>query len=81
MTEHGYEPVSIQLKRGVPAQITFLRMDENNCGEKFLLKELGIQKSLLVGQPVIVELTPEKTGDYSFTCGMGMYRGTLTVID
>lgn len=79
VSEQGYEPVKLKLKRGVPAQITFLRTDENNCGDKVVFKQLGIQKELAVGKPVVVEFTPDKEGEFSFTCSMGMYRGTLQV--
>jgi hypothetical protein len=77
--QKGYEPESLQLKRGVPAEITFYRADANNCGEKLVFKELGIEKTLPVGQPVVVQFTPEQEGSYNFTCGMNMYRGTLNV--
>ncbi len=31
------------------------------------------------GQPVIIELTPDKPGEYDFACQMGMLRGKLIV--
>jgi hypothetical protein len=75
----GYEPSNFQLKRGIPAQITFLREDEFNCGEELVFKELGIKESIPVGKPVMVKLIPDKDGTYGFTCGMGMYQGSIVV--
>jgi hypothetical protein len=79
VSERGYEPSSLQLKRGVPTQITFYRADEKNCGGEVVISELGIRKDLPVGKEVMLEFTPEKDGDYSFLCGMGMLRGTIKV--
>jgi hypothetical protein len=75
----GYEPSSFQLKRGIPAQITFLRKDEFNCGEELVFKDYGINEKIPVGVPILVQITPEKEGTFEFTCGMQMYRGSVVV--
>jgi hypothetical protein len=77
--EKGFTPANFELKPGVPAQITFLRADEKNCGEEILFTELGIRKELPLGKEVLVEFTPDKTSNYAFTCGMGMLKGNVLV--
>jgi len=79
VNERGFEPPNFQLKSGIPAQLTFLRADEKNCGEEVLFTELGIRKHLPLGQEVLVEFTPDKATEYEFTCGMGMLRGSVLV--
>jgi plastocyanin domain-containing protein len=32
LTEKGYEPTSLKLRRGVPAQVTFIRKVSATCG-------------------------------------------------
>jgi plastocyanin domain-containing protein len=34
---------------------------------------------LPLNKPVVVAFTPNKSGGFSFTCGMGMLRGKIVV--
>ncbi|MGB3652524.1 MAG: cupredoxin domain-containing protein, partial [Rivularia sp. (in: cyanobacteria)] len=34
-------------------------------------------QDLTLNQVTTVEFTPEKPGEYTFSCGMNMYRGTI----
>jgi len=79
LTKDGYRPASITLKRGVPARVTFLRKVEATCGTEIVLEEYGIKRELPLNQPVIVEFTPSKTGEFKFACGMDMLRGKILV--
>ncbi len=79
VTENGYEPASITLKKGVPARITFIRKSAKGCGTEVVFKDYNIRRALPLNKPVVVALTPNKTGDFNFTCGMNMMRGTVVV--
>jgi len=79
LTERGYEPASIRLRRGVPARVTFTRKVSATCGKEIVLPDYGIRRDLPLNEPVVVEFTPDKTGKFTFTCGMGMLRGTVIV--
>lgn len=79
LTESGYQPNSFKLKKGVPARVTFVRRTEAGCGQEIALPAYGIRRALPLNQPVTVRFTPAKTGSFSFTCGMGMLRGTIFV--
>ena len=79
LTENGYQPQSFKLKKGVPARVTFVRRTEAGCGQEIALPAYGIRRALPFNQPVTVRFTPAKTGSFSFTCGMGMMRGTIFV--
>lgn len=49
------------------------------CRSVFQIPKFGVQVSL--NQPInIVEFTPDKSGDTTFSCSMGMFRGTLHVV-
>lgn len=76
--ENGYQPRSFKLKKGVPARVTFVRQAEG-CGDKLVISEYNIRRDLPLNKPVTVEFTPTKAGEFSFTCGMGMLRGTVVV--
>ena len=79
ITQQGFEPVSVTLRRGVQARITFLRTTEQTCAKEIVLRDFGIKRDLPLNQPVVVALTPKKKGEFSFTCGMNMMRGKLIV--
>lgn len=79
VTGSGYEPSQITVKRGQPLKLAFYRADAQNCAGTVVFPQLNISRQLPVNEPVIIELTPNDAGELSFTCGMGMYKGTLIV--
>jgi plastocyanin domain-containing protein len=44
-----------------------------------MLPDYGIKRGLPLNEPVTVEFTPAKAGEFTFSCGMGMVKGTLVV--
>ena len=79
LTERGYEPAGLRLRRGVPARVTFTRKVSATCATEVMLPEYGIKRALPLDEPVVVEFTPTKSGEFTFSCGMGMLRGTMIV--
>jgi plastocyanin domain-containing protein len=79
ITERGFEPVSLKLRRGVQARITFLRTTDQTCATEIVLRDFDIRRALPLNQPVVVTLTPKTKGEFSFTCGMNMMHGKLIV--
>jgi len=74
-----YEPALIEAVAGKGISLKFIREDEAACAGQVIFPELGVQKELPLGKPVVVRLVPDKPGDFSFQCQMGMYRGVLRV--
>ncbi len=79
LTEKGYEPLSLKLRRGVPARVTLTRKVSSTCATEVVFPEYGIKRALLLNDPVVVEFTPDKAGEFTFSCGMGMLKGALVV--
>lgn len=79
ITATGYEPASITVKAGVKATLTFIRKIENTCGTEVVFPDYDIEKDLPLNKPVVVEITPSKTGEFRFTCGMNMFNGKMVV--
>ncbi len=73
----GYQPSAIVVKAGVPLRLNFTRRESTPCGEEVLLPDFGKRAHLPQDRTVAIEVTPEKPGEYEFTCGMNMYRGKL----
>ena len=79
LTEQGYQPGKVRLRRGVPARVTFLRKVEATCGTELLIPDYQIKRDLPFNEPVVVEFTPNKRGESEFSCGMKMLRGKIVV--
>lgn len=79
VVDGGYRPSTIKIKKGQKTTISLLRRDPNSCLEEFILSDFKISKFLPVGKPVEIEITPEKTGEFPFHCGMNMFHGKIVV--
>jgi plastocyanin domain-containing protein len=77
----GFSPSSIDVEAGHKLNLVFTRADKNNCGNVVVFPKLKIRKTLPVGKDVIVSVTPTEAGNITFTCGMGMMKGSLVVSD
>lgn len=73
----GYEPSQVVVKAGQPVQLNFFRRDPSSCLEKVLLPDFRIAANLPLNQETAIEFTPDKPGEYPFTCGMNMFRGVI----
>jgi plastocyanin domain-containing protein len=75
----GYTPDVIVVKRGVPVELNFYRDEASDCTERVVFGDFGISRQLPAFQTTPVTFTPERTGEFTFTCGMNMVRGKLIV--
>lgn len=73
----GYEPSRIVVQAGQPVRLNFLRKDPSSCLERVLIPDFHIAADLPLNEAIAVEFTPEKAGNYIFTCGMNMFRGEI----
>ncbi|MCK5413603.1 MAG: cupredoxin domain-containing protein [Candidatus Pacebacteria bacterium] len=74
-----YSPNVISAKVGKPVRINFLRQENSECSRFVIFSDFNIRKELPENETVSIEFTPEKAGEYLFTCDMGMYQGKLIV--
>jgi plastocyanin domain-containing protein len=76
--DQGYHPATIRAAAGRTLTLVFRRADALNCGEKVKFPSMGnLERDLPVGQAVEVAVTVPASGELAFTCGMGMYRGSV----
>lgn len=75
----GYSPDVIVVKRGVPVRLDFYRNETASCSEQVIFGDLHIARDLPAFKTTSVEFTPDKSGEFTFTCGMNMMRGKLIV--
>ena len=79
--EGGYYPESISIPKGKTTKITFFRKDPSSCLEEIVLGDFKIRKILPLNEKVTIELTPQQTGEFKYSCGMNMYHGKIIVTD
>ncbi|MBI2593551.1 cupredoxin domain-containing protein [Candidatus Daviesbacteria bacterium] len=77
--EGGYKPDVISIPEGKTTKINFLRKDPSSCLEEVVIGDFKIRKFLPLNEKVSIEITPKKKGEFSFSCGMGMFHGKLIV--
>ena len=75
----GYAPDTIVVKQNVPVRLNFFRDETSACSEQVIFGDFGIVRDLPAHQTTPIEFTPDKTGEFGFTCGMNMMRGKLIV--
>jgi plastocyanin domain-containing protein len=75
----GYSPDVIVVDRGRPVRLNFRREETSSCSEQVVLGDFGIARDLPAFKTTPVEFTPEKSGEFPFTCGMNMLHGKLIV--
>lgn len=75
----GYSPARIVVRKGIPVRLKFRRLETSSCSERVIFPDFNVSKKLPEHQVTVVEFTPDRDGTFTFTCGMGMYQGTLVV--
>lgn len=75
----GYAPDVIVVRQGRPVRLDFYRDETASCSEQVVFGDFGIARDLPAFQTTPVEFTPDKAGEFTFTCGMNMMRGKLVV--
>jgi plastocyanin domain-containing protein len=75
----GYSPDVIVVKERVPVRLDFYRDETASCSEEVIFGDFGIARHLPAFKTTPIEFTPDKAGEFTFTCGMNMIRGKLIV--
>ena len=77
----GYSPDVIVVKKGIPVELDFYRDEASSCTEEVVFGDFGISRKLPAFKTTPIRFTPDKTGEFTFACGMNMVRGKLIVED
>ncbi|MFZ2300174.1 MAG: sulfite exporter TauE/SafE family protein [Candidatus Moraniibacteriota bacterium] len=76
----GYFPNRLTVKKGRPVKLIIDSENSYTCASSFVMPKAGIKKILSPGENIF-EFVPEKSGPIPFSCSMGMFRGTIEVIE
>lgn len=74
-----YRPNVVTVKEGIPVRLKFTRREDVACSERVIFSDFNVRRKLAPFTTTRIEFVPRKTGEFMFTCGMGMYQGKLVV--
>jgi len=75
----GYSPDLIRVKQSVPLRIVFDRQESGECTSRVVFPDFELNRVLPANTETAVELTPDRSGEFGFACGMNMVHGRLIV--
>ncbi len=80
-----YDPNYFKVKVGIPVRWEITSSGQSGCASGAIIARGLIDDVVYLnpeaGQVMVKEFTPLNTGKYSFTCSMGMARGTIEVVN
>jgi plastocyanin domain-containing protein len=75
----GYSPDVVVVRQGSPVRLNFYRDETASCSDRVVFGDFHIARDLPAFKTTPVEFTPERAGEFTWTCGMNMMRGKLVV--
>jgi sulfite exporter TauE/SafE len=80
ITDAGYNPSSITVKAGSHVKLTLVNDNARGCIQMFVIPKLNIQQVVRTNTKEVVEFDASTSPEQlTYTCSMGMYRGTINV--
>jgi plastocyanin domain-containing protein len=80
VTEAGFEPSTVKVKKGQPLELVITRKTDQTCAKEIVIDEYAINTPLPLNRAVTVAFTPKKSGELKYGCAMDkMIGGTLFV--
>jgi cytochrome c oxidase subunit II len=76
---YAFTPAEINVKKGETVK---LELVSDDVPHSLLIKDLGINQSIVKGKPSVVTFTPQKTGDFHGQCGRfcGSGHGKMAIV-
>lgn len=78
IVKDGYHPSTLVVKKGIPLRLNF-NLEEESCTGTVVFKDFDITRELTLSELTALDLTPDRSGSFTFSCPMDMIRGTLIV--
>ena len=75
-----YSPKVVEVRVGVPVRLSLSGKGNLGCTSTFVIPKLKEVRNLATNPEATIEFTPNAVGEIPFTCGMGMYTGTIRVL-
>ncbi len=79
VTEEGFVPSKVKVKKGEKVRFVVTRTTDSTCAKEIVIKDAGINQPLPLGKPVKVEFVASRSGEIRYACGMDMISGVVFV--
>ncbi len=76
----GYSPNVFTVEKGRPVKWIINSKSSFSCSSYIVMRKFNIGKPLQKGENIF-NFTPTETGEFKFSCSMGMYTGKFIVVD
>ena len=81
VTEAGFEPADVKVKKGEPLSLKVTRTTDKTCATELLIEGTDINIPLPLNQVVAVAYTPTSSGEIRYGCAMGMMVSGVLVVE
>jgi plastocyanin len=81
VTEDGFEPGKVTVKKGQPVTLVVTRKTETTCATEIVFDDPPQRAKLPLNQPVTLAFTPTKTGELKYGCGMQKMVGGVILVE
>jgi plastocyanin len=79
VTDNGFEPSKVKVKKGEKVRFVVTRKTDSTCAKEIVIKDHGINQPLPLNKAVTVEFTPAKSGEIRYACGMDHVSGVVFI--
>jgi plastocyanin domain-containing protein len=79
VTDDGFVPSKVKALKGEKLRLAITRKTDSTCAREIVIKDHGINTPLPLGKTVTVELTPAKSGEIRYACGMDHVSGVVLI--
>lgn len=79
VTQTGYSPNVIRVRKGVPVELDVHNPLENSCLSTLNIPDFNMNNVNLKVGTTTLSFTPSNSGEYTFSCGMNMFKGKIIV--
>lgn len=79
VTEDGFQPSRVKIKKGEKVRLLVTRKTDSTCAKEIVVKQHAIEQKLPLNETVAVEFTPARSGEVRYACGMDHVSGVLFV--
>ena len=79
VTDDGFVPDKIKASKGEKLRLVITRKTDRTCATEIVIKDYGVNTKLPLEKTVTVEVTPKKSGEIRYACGMDMIGGVILV--
>ncbi|MFP2957048.1 cupredoxin domain-containing protein [Myxococcus sp. 1LA] len=81
VTEKGYEPSPVTLKKGEPVKLVVTRKTDHTCATEVVMDGYDINTPLPLNQPVEIAFTPKESGKLVYGCAMNKMISGVFMVD